>query len=164
MVGRAAWVPAGEIGGIRSGGGLAVLGALRQTVPGLALVRELTAAPDLDGWTITERLWLVIDDLHELGSYPGPAFTPRATPAVPAWSLTKTTAACSTSPSSAPVWNVNAKNKPSRFASTARVKILSVANLSSVRLAWISLAATGSSSRAHACTHPAALFAASSIH
>jgi LuxR family transcriptional regulator, maltose regulon positive regulatory protein len=43
------------------------------------LVRELTAAPELDGWAITERLledlaplqdrlWLVIDDLHELGS------------------------------------------------------------------------------------------------
>jgi LuxR family transcriptional regulator, maltose regulon positive regulatory protein len=58
---------------------LAVLDALRQTVPGSALVRELTAAPDLDGWTIVERLlkdlalladrlWLVIDDLHELGS------------------------------------------------------------------------------------------------
>ncbi len=40
---------------------------------------ELTAAPDLDGWTIVERLlkdlapledriWLVIDDVHELGS------------------------------------------------------------------------------------------------
>ena len=58
---------------------LAVLDALRRTVPGSALVRELTAAPDLDGWTIVERLlkdlapladrlWLVIDDLHELGS------------------------------------------------------------------------------------------------
>ena len=43
------------------------------------LVRELTAAPDLDGWTIVERLiedlaplqeriWLVIDDLDELRS------------------------------------------------------------------------------------------------
>jgi LuxR family maltose regulon positive regulatory protein len=43
------------------------------------LVRPLTAAPDLDGWAIVERLledlagleeqaWLVIDDLHELGS------------------------------------------------------------------------------------------------
>jgi hypothetical protein len=41
-------------------------------------VGELTAAPDLDGWTIVERLlkdlapledriWLVIDDVHELG-------------------------------------------------------------------------------------------------
>jgi LuxR family transcriptional regulator, maltose regulon positive regulatory protein len=58
---------------------LAVLDALRQTVPGSELVRELTAAPDLDGWTIIERLladlasldkplWLVIDDLHELAS------------------------------------------------------------------------------------------------
>ena len=58
---------------------LSVLGALRQTTPGSALVRELTAAPDLDGWAIAERLlkdlvlledriWLVIDDVHELGS------------------------------------------------------------------------------------------------
>src|SRR5689334_15949943 len=58
---------------------LSVLGALRQTAPGLALVQPLTAAPDLDGWAIAERLLkdlapledrihLVIDDLHELGS------------------------------------------------------------------------------------------------
>ncbi len=58
---------------------LSALGALRQTVPGSALVRTLTAAPDLDGWAIVERLlkdlapleerlWLVIDDLHELVS------------------------------------------------------------------------------------------------
>ena len=58
---------------------LSVLGALRQTTAGSALVRELTAAPDLDGWAIVERLlkdlapledriWLVIDDVHELGS------------------------------------------------------------------------------------------------
>src|SRR5262249_17486498 len=44
-----------------------------------ALVRELTAAPDLDGWAMVERLltdlapldqrlWLMIDDVHELGS------------------------------------------------------------------------------------------------
>jgi LuxR family maltose regulon positive regulatory protein len=44
-----------------------------------ALVRELTAAPDLDGWALVERLltdlasleerlWLVIDDVHQLGS------------------------------------------------------------------------------------------------
>jgi len=56
-----------------------VLGALRQTSAGSRLVRELTAAPDLDGWTVVERLlkdlaplqdrlWLVIDDVHELGS------------------------------------------------------------------------------------------------
>jgi LuxR family transcriptional regulator, maltose regulon positive regulatory protein len=58
---------------------LSVLGALRQTAAGSGLVRELTAAPDLDGWAIAERLlkdlaplqdriWLVIDDVHELGS------------------------------------------------------------------------------------------------
>jgi LuxR family transcriptional regulator, maltose regulon positive regulatory protein len=58
---------------------LSVLGALRQTSAGSRLIRELTAAPDLDGWAIVERLlkdlaplddqvWLVLDDLHELGS------------------------------------------------------------------------------------------------
>jgi LuxR family maltose regulon positive regulatory protein len=57
---------------------LSVLTALRRTGPGAALVRPLTAAPDLDGWAVTERLladlaplqdrlWLVIDDMHELG-------------------------------------------------------------------------------------------------
>ena len=56
-----------------------VVGALRETAPAAPLVRGLTAAPDLDGWTAVERLledlaaldeqvWLVIDDLHELGS------------------------------------------------------------------------------------------------
>src|SRR5262245_31160940 len=56
---------------------LSVLGALRQTAPGRVLVQPLTAAPDLDGWAITERLLtdlaplqdrihLVIDDVHEL--------------------------------------------------------------------------------------------------
>jgi LuxR family maltose regulon positive regulatory protein len=58
---------------------LSVLGALRQTSAGSRLVRELTAAPDLDGWAVVERLlkdlaplqdrlWLVLDDMHELGS------------------------------------------------------------------------------------------------
>ena len=53
--------------------------ALRDTAMGSTLVRGLTAAPDLDGWTVVERLledlaslqdrvWLVIDDLHELGT------------------------------------------------------------------------------------------------
>jgi len=57
---------------------LSVLGALRETAPGAVLVRALTAAPDLDGWAIVERLltdlapladriWLVIDDVHESG-------------------------------------------------------------------------------------------------
>jgi LuxR family maltose regulon positive regulatory protein len=58
---------------------LSVLAALRQTAPGLALVRTVTAVPDLDGWAIVERLladlapladqlWLLIDDVHELGT------------------------------------------------------------------------------------------------
>jgi LuxR family maltose regulon positive regulatory protein len=76
---RAAWVPVerGEQDPQRFW--LSVIGALRQTTPGSALVQPVTAAPDLDGWAITERLlkdlaplqdrtWLVIDDAHELGS------------------------------------------------------------------------------------------------
>jgi LuxR family transcriptional regulator, maltose regulon positive regulatory protein len=74
----AAWVPAGRGERDPQQFWLSVLAALRQTVPGSALVRELTAAPDLDGWVITERLladlaplddrvWLVVDDVHELG-------------------------------------------------------------------------------------------------
>jgi LuxR family transcriptional regulator, maltose regulon positive regulatory protein len=58
---------------------LSVLGALRETATGSKLVRPLMAAPDLDGWAVVERLladlasledrvWLVIDDLHELRS------------------------------------------------------------------------------------------------
>jgi LuxR family transcriptional regulator, maltose regulon positive regulatory protein len=53
--------------------------ALRAYVFGSKLVRPLTAAPGLDGWAITERLlkdlapleeriWLAVDDLHELSS------------------------------------------------------------------------------------------------
>jgi LuxR family transcriptional regulator, maltose regulon positive regulatory protein len=76
---RAAWVSA--VRGERDPEQfwLSVLDALRRAVPGSALVRELTPAPDLDGWAIIERLlkdlappreqaWLVIDDLHELAS------------------------------------------------------------------------------------------------
>jgi LuxR family transcriptional regulator, maltose regulon positive regulatory protein len=58
---------------------IAVADALRDAAAGSALVGPLTAAPDLDGWAITERLlkdltalpdrlWLVIDDVHELRS------------------------------------------------------------------------------------------------
>jgi LuxR family maltose regulon positive regulatory protein len=58
---------------------LAVADALRGTAAGPELVRELSAAPDLDGWAVAERLledlgalqdrlWLVIDDVHELRS------------------------------------------------------------------------------------------------
>jgi LuxR family transcriptional regulator, maltose regulon positive regulatory protein len=79
LAGRAAWVPVGRDERDPQRFRLSVLDALRQTAPGSAAVRELTAAPDLDGWTIVERLledltplgerlWLVIDDLHELGS------------------------------------------------------------------------------------------------
>lgn len=56
---------------------IAVADALRGTVAGSELVRPLTAAPDLDGWMVVEhllaelaplreRIWLIIDDLHEL--------------------------------------------------------------------------------------------------
>jgi LuxR family maltose regulon positive regulatory protein len=58
---------------------ISVANALRSTAAGAEQVRGLTAAPDLDGWMAVERLledlasledriWLVIDDLHELGS------------------------------------------------------------------------------------------------
>src|SRR5262249_57250767 len=56
LAGRAAWVPVGRDERDPQRFWLAVLGALRQTVPGSALVRELTAAPDLDGWAMVERL------------------------------------------------------------------------------------------------------------
>jgi LuxR family transcriptional regulator, maltose regulon positive regulatory protein len=79
---RAAWVPAGRDERDPQRFWALVLGALRGTGPGSGLVRELTAAPDLDGWAITERLlrdlaplaepvWLVVDDVHLLG--PGEA-------------------------------------------------------------------------------------------
>jgi LuxR family transcriptional regulator, maltose regulon positive regulatory protein len=76
---RAAWVAAGRDERDPQRFWLSVLGALRATSAGSELVRTLTAAPDLDGWAMVERLltdlaplqdrlWLVIDDLHELGS------------------------------------------------------------------------------------------------
>jgi LuxR family maltose regulon positive regulatory protein len=77
LVERAAWVAVqgGERDPQRFW--VSVADALRLTVPGSALVRGLTAAPDLDGWAVVERLlkdlvsledrvWLVIDDVHEL--------------------------------------------------------------------------------------------------
>src|SRR5215813_14138874 len=78
VAGSAAWVPAGRGERDPPRFWLSVLAALRQTGPGSVLVRELTAAPDLDGWVITERLladlalldealWLVVDDVQELG-------------------------------------------------------------------------------------------------
>jgi LuxR family maltose regulon positive regulatory protein len=76
---RAAWVPVGRGERDPQRFWLSMLGALRETSAGSGLVRALTAAPDLDGWEIVERLltdlaplderlWVVIDDLHELGS------------------------------------------------------------------------------------------------
>jgi len=55
-----------------------VVCALRRTSPGSELVQAMTTAPGLDGWALVERLlkdlaplrdriWLVIDDVHELG-------------------------------------------------------------------------------------------------
>src|SRR5487761_810910 len=80
---RAAWVPVGRDERDPQRFWASVLGALRGTAPGSTLVRELTAAPDLDGWAIVERLlkdlapldepiWLVIDDAHELASADAP--------------------------------------------------------------------------------------------
>ena len=54
---RAAWVLVGRDERDAQRFWLSVLGALRQTVPGSALVRALTAMPDLDGWAIVE--WLL---------------------------------------------------------------------------------------------------------
>jgi LuxR family transcriptional regulator, maltose regulon positive regulatory protein len=76
---RVAWVPAGRDERDPQRFWLTVLDALRGTVVGSRLVHGLTAAPDLDGWAILgrllkdlaplqDRLWLVIDDVHELGS------------------------------------------------------------------------------------------------
>ncbi len=79
LAGRAAWVavPGGERDPQQFW--IAVADALRGTAAASALVRPLTAAPDLDGWTIVERLltdlarledqvWLVVDDVHELAA------------------------------------------------------------------------------------------------
>src|SRR5215468_6572035 len=75
----AAWVPVPDEERDPQRFWIWVADALRDTVSGSALVRPLTAAPDLDGWVIVERLlkdlvrledrvWLVIDDVHELAS------------------------------------------------------------------------------------------------
>jgi LuxR family transcriptional regulator, maltose regulon positive regulatory protein len=75
---RAGWVPAGSRERDPRWFWIPVADALRGTAAGAVLVRPLTAAPDLDGWTVVERLlkdlapladrlWLVIDDAHDLG-------------------------------------------------------------------------------------------------
>ncbi|WP_194891489.1 LuxR C-terminal-related transcriptional regulator [Catenulispora pinisilvae] len=79
MAGRAGWVPVGRDDRDPQRFWLSVLDAIRRTSVGSALVRAVSAAPDLDGWVLMElllkdlapvrdRLWLVIDDVHELGS------------------------------------------------------------------------------------------------
>jgi ATP/maltotriose-dependent transcriptional regulator MalT len=84
---RAAWVSVGRDEHDPQRFWLAVLDALRQTSAGSALVKPLTAAPDLDGWAIIERLladvaplqdpmWLVIDDVHEHCGVRSPRITP----------------------------------------------------------------------------------------
>jgi len=77
LTGQAGWVSAGRGEGSPQPFWLSVLSALRQTESGSTLVQVLTAAPELDGWAIverllgdlaplTEQLWLVVDDVHEL--------------------------------------------------------------------------------------------------
>jgi LuxR family transcriptional regulator, maltose regulon positive regulatory protein len=76
---RAAWVSVGREERDPQAFWLAVVDSLRRTGAGSQRVRELTAAPGLDGAALVERLredlselpeplWLVIDDLHELQS------------------------------------------------------------------------------------------------
>jgi LuxR family transcriptional regulator, maltose regulon positive regulatory protein len=76
--GRAAWVPAGRGERDPQRFWVSVADALRRTAGGAGLVRAASAAPDLDAWGLVERLladlaplddrlWLVIDDVHELG-------------------------------------------------------------------------------------------------
>jgi LuxR family maltose regulon positive regulatory protein len=78
---RVAWISVGRGEKDPQRFWLTVLDELRRTGPGSALIRPLTAAPDLDGWAIVERLltdlaplqdqmWLIVDDLHELDSAP----------------------------------------------------------------------------------------------
>jgi len=75
--GQAAWVPAGHGERDPQRFWVSVGDALRRTTDGAGLVRAAAAAPDLDAWGLVERLladlaplpgrlWLVIDDVHEL--------------------------------------------------------------------------------------------------
>jgi len=77
LAGRVGWIAAGRDDRDPQRFWLSVLAALRRTVAGATLVRQLTPAPDLDGWSVVERLledltplddrlWLVIDDVHQL--------------------------------------------------------------------------------------------------
>jgi LuxR family transcriptional regulator, maltose regulon positive regulatory protein len=77
LAGRVAWVTAGRGERDPQRFWLSVFGALRRTGPGTGRVRTVSSAPDLDGWALAEgllsdlavleeRLWLVVDDVHEL--------------------------------------------------------------------------------------------------
>ncbi|MFJ4654426.1 LuxR C-terminal-related transcriptional regulator [Nocardia sp. NPDC088792] len=79
LAARAAWVPVQPDERDPQRFWLSVFAALRRTTSGAELVQSVSAAPDLDGWALVERLledlaplrerlWLVIDDVHELGS------------------------------------------------------------------------------------------------
>ena len=79
LAGRAAWVTVQHEERDAQRFWISVADAVRDTAAASSLVRSLTAAPDLDGWGIVERLledlgplrdrfWLVIDDLNELRS------------------------------------------------------------------------------------------------
>src|ERR1700722_18829019 len=74
---QTAWVSVASEDRDPQGFWISVANALRGTAAGSALVRPLTAAPDLDGWSMVERLladlapladrlWLLIDDAHLL--------------------------------------------------------------------------------------------------
>ena len=74
---RAAWVAVGPERRDPQRFWISVSDALRGTTPGSKVVQALTAAPDLDGWAIVEhlladlgrlqeRIWLLLDDLHEV--------------------------------------------------------------------------------------------------
>ncbi len=53
---HAAWVPVDSEERDSRGFWISVADALRGTTAGSALVQPLTAAPDLDGWAVVERL------------------------------------------------------------------------------------------------------------
>ena len=70
LAGLAAWVPVQGEERDPQRFWLSVLGALRDTAAGAKLVRPLTAAPDLDGWAVVERLLEdlgALEDRHEPG-------------------------------------------------------------------------------------------------
>ncbi|MBS2552111.1 AAA family ATPase [Catenulispora sp. NL8] len=75
---RVAWVAAGSSERDPQRFWVSVFDALRRTGAGAPLVPLVSAAPDADGWALVERLltalaplreplWLVVDDVHELG-------------------------------------------------------------------------------------------------